>query len=68
MYLEIKKDKRSSGKYVQKTTGLNSSVTKQIASIDISKEYFMNYISIEYIVLKACSCRMVVLNINTNFL
>ena len=68
MNLNVKKDKRSTGKFFHKSTGFKSTKTKKLACIDISKEVGKNYIVIESIVLKACSCEMKIFNINTNLL
>lgn len=73
MNLNVQKDKRSI-KYFQKVKGFASEKARRIASLDISKEcgkdkfYSKNYISLEYIVLIACSCRMDILSVNTNYL
>ena len=68
MNLDIKKDKRALGYFFHKSRGFNCKKTKRIACMDISKEFEINYIPIEYKVLIACSCKIKIFQINTNFL
>jgi len=66
--LTIKKDqsKRGTGKYFHKVGNIKgSSKTKSQALKDISKEEPINYVGIEYIVLRACKCIMQIKPINT---
>jgi hypothetical protein len=68
MNTDIYKDKRAV-KYFQKARGLGSTKAKQQAMLDITEDCehdpncTRNYISIEYIVLLACSCNILFIQI-----
>ena len=74
MNTKIYKDKRASGMFFQKATGFDCTKAKRQATLDITKEcgngnyYTKNYVAIEYIVLRACSCNVQFISINTSLL
>lgn len=71
MNLHVRKHKRNNGAFFHKCPDIKCSHTKSQACKDITEEcgdgkmYSQNYIGIEHLVLKACSCEMTIYSINT---